>query len=158
MCPRSFTLNRVNPETASVLHIQRGTTHHRNLTAASVTNIITFVKMLALEKGTFRPATGHEGLEVEKRYSSTLSLTSVLQSGGWLTPRPGRFTLGKETRYPFYRKLGGPEGRSERMRKISPPSGFDLRAVESVATFSVYMLNDNHYLPHTYNVPSLILC
>jgi len=22
--------------------------------------------------------------------------------GGWATPRPGRFTPGKETRYPFY--------------------------------------------------------
>jgi len=34
----------------------------------------------------------------EKRYSSTLSLTSALDAGGWSTPRPGRFTPGKETR------------------------------------------------------------
>ena len=36
--------------------------------------------------------TGHEGPEVEQRYSSTLSLTSALHGGGWSTPRPGRFT------------------------------------------------------------------
>ena len=27
------------------------------------------------------------------------------------------------TRYPLYRRLGGPQGRSERVRKISPPTG-----------------------------------
>jgi hypothetical protein len=29
-------------------------------------------------------------------YSSTLSLTSALDGGGWSTPRPGRFTPGKD--------------------------------------------------------------
>ena len=32
---------------------------------------------------------------------------------GWLATRPGCFTPGKETRYPLYRKLCGPRGRSE---------------------------------------------
>jgi hypothetical protein len=31
---------------------------------------------------------------------------------GWLAPRPGRFNPGKETRYPLYRRLCGPQGRS----------------------------------------------
>ena len=61
----------------------------------------------------FHPRTGHEGSEEEQRYSSTLSLTSALVGGGWLTPRRGRF----ETRYPLYRRLGGPQGRSGRVRK-----------------------------------------
>ena len=29
-------------------------------------------------------------------YSSTLSLTSALDGDGWSTPRPGRFTPGKD--------------------------------------------------------------
>ena len=29
-------------------------------------------------------------------YSSTLSLTSALDVGGWSKPRPGRFTPGKD--------------------------------------------------------------
>jgi hypothetical protein len=33
-----------------------------------------------------------EGTEGEQRYSSTLSLTSTLVAGGWLTPHSGRFT------------------------------------------------------------------
>jgi hypothetical protein len=51
-------------------------------------------------------------------YSSTLSLTLALDEFGWSTPRPSRFTPGKETRYPLYRRLGGPNGRSGRVRKI----------------------------------------
>jgi hypothetical protein len=69
-------------------------------------------------KGTVLPRTGHEGPEGEWRYSSTLSLTLVLDEGGCSTPRPSRFTPGKETRYPLYRRLGGPQGRSGRLRNI----------------------------------------
>jgi len=32
----------------------------------------------------------------EEKYNSTPSLTSALDAGGWLTPRPGRFTPGKD--------------------------------------------------------------
>jgi hypothetical protein len=38
------------------------------------------------------------------------------------------------TRYPLYRRLGGPQGRSGRKRKISPPPGFDPRTVQPVAS------------------------
>jgi hypothetical protein len=47
---------------------------------------------------------------------------------------PAALTPGKETRYPLYRRLGGPQGRSERLRKISPPPGFDPRTVLPVAS------------------------
>ena len=45
-------------------------------------------------------------------------------------PRPGRFTPGKKTRYPLCRRLGGRQGRSEGMPKISPLPGFDPRTVQ----------------------------
>jgi hypothetical protein len=66
-------------------------------------------------------------------YSSTLSLTSELDGGGWSTPRPGRYTPGKETRYPLYRRPDGPQGRAVQVRKISPTPGFDPRTVMPVA-------------------------
>jgi hypothetical protein len=47
-------------------------------------------------EGKVRPRTGHEGPEGEKRYSSTFSLTSVLDWRGWSTSRPGCFTPKKE--------------------------------------------------------------
>jgi hypothetical protein len=40
-------------------------------------------------------------------------------------------TPGK-TRYPLYRRLGGPQGRSVGVRKISSPAGFDPRTVQPV--------------------------
>ena len=42
-------------------------------------------------------------------------------------------TMGK-TRYPLYRRLGGPQDRSGRVREISPPPGFDPRTVHPVAS------------------------
>ena len=66
-------------------------------------------------------------------YGSTLSLTLALDGDGWSIPRPGCFTPGKETRYPLYGRLGGPQGRSGRVRKISPPPGLDPRTVQPVA-------------------------
>jgi hypothetical protein len=38
------------------------------------------------------------------------------------------------TRYPMYRRLGRPQGRSGRVLKISPPLGFDPRTVQLVAS------------------------
>jgi hypothetical protein len=64
---------------------------------------ITFVKGICK----VHPRTGHEGQEKEERYSSTPSLTSALEGGGWSTPRPGHSTPGR-TWYPLYRGLGGP--------------------------------------------------
>ena len=46
---------------------------------------------------------------------------------------PAAFSPGK-TRYPLYRRLGGPQGWSGRGQKISPPPGFDPRTVQLVAS------------------------
>jgi hypothetical protein len=54
---------------------------------------------------------------------------------GWgvsVTPQTN-FTPGK-TWYPLYRRLGGPQGQSGQVRKISPPPGFDPRTVQPVAS------------------------
>jgi hypothetical protein len=82
----------------------------------------------------FHLRTGHEGPEGEQRYNSTLSLTSVLDVGGWSTPHPSRFTPGKETLYPLYRRLGGLQGRSGRLRKLSPPTEFDPPTFQPLAS------------------------
>ena len=42
------------------------------------------------------------------RYCPTLSLNSAPHGREWLTSCPGRLNPGKETRYPLYRRLGGP--------------------------------------------------
>jgi len=83
----------------------------------------------------FTPRTDHhEGPEGKQKFSFTRFLTSALDGGGWSTTRPDRFTPEKVTRYPLYRRLGGPQGRGGRVRKISPPLGFDPRTVQPVAS------------------------
>jgi len=39
-----------------------------------------------------------------------------------------------KTRYPLYRRLGGTQGRSGRVWKVSPLPGYDPRAVQPVAS------------------------
>jgi hypothetical protein len=109
-------------------------------------------------KGKVRLTIGHGCPEREYRYSSILSLTSALDGGGWLTPRPGRFTPGKETWYPFYRRLGGPQCRFGRARKISPPPGFDLRTVQPIASRHTDCAVPAHSLSHSPTFFCLVLC
>ena len=49
---------------------------------------ICFIKV----KGKVHPRKGFEGPEGKWMYSSTLSLISAPDGGGWSTPYPGRFT------------------------------------------------------------------
>ena len=51
--------------------------------------------------------------------SSIISLTSVLDGVGGQPHAPAALPPGK-TRYPVYRRLGGPQGRFGLVRKISP--------------------------------------
>jgi len=51
---------------------------------------------------------------------------------GGQRPSPALYP-GKETRYPLRRRLGGPQGRSGRVRKISAPPGNDPQTIQPVA-------------------------
>jgi hypothetical protein len=66
-------------------------------------------------------------------YSSTLSLTSALDGEGGQRHALAGLPPGK-THYPLYRRLGGPHGRSGRVRKISPPPEFDPRIFQPVGS------------------------
>jgi hypothetical protein len=48
--------------------------------------------------------------------------------------QPGHSLPPGKTRYSLYRRLGGPQGRSGQMRKISLAPGFDLRTFQPVAS------------------------
>ena len=55
-----------------------------------------FVKLYNKTALNFTLEWGHESPGGVQRYSSTLSLTSALNGGGWLTPRPGLFAPGND--------------------------------------------------------------
>ena len=61
-------------------------------------------------------------------YSSTLSLTSALFGVRGQVQAPAPLHSAKN-QYKLFRGLDGPQGRSGRVRKISPPQEFDSRAV-----------------------------
>jgi hypothetical protein len=70
-----------------------------------------------------------------QRSSSGIALLFFNFGARWLggqSHTPAALPPGK-TRYPLYRRLGGPQGRSARVRNISPPPGFDPRTVQRVA-------------------------
>ena len=69
-------------------------------------------------------------------YSPTHSLTSALLGVGGQRHAPAALPPEKETPYPLYKELGEPQGRSGRVRKISPPPGFDPRTIQPVATYA----------------------
>ena len=64
---------------------------------------------------------------------------SASRPGRYLLPPPGK------TRYPLYMRLGGPQGRSGQVRKISPPPGFDPRTVQPVASCYTNYANRLYY-------------
>ena len=50
-------------------------------------------------------------------------MTTALEGGEGSESLPGRSLPPGKTRYPFYRRVGGPQDRSGQVRKISPPTG-----------------------------------
>ena len=84
------------------------------------------MKFIAQGKGKFHSKTGHEG-QWESRCIALLF--NLCSRWGWdlnVTPQP------LYSRYPLYRGLGRPLGRSGRMQKISPPRGPAPRTIQSV--------------------------
>jgi hypothetical protein len=65
-------------------------------------------------------------------------LTSALEGVGGQHHATTALPPGK-TRYPLYRRLGGPKGRSGQVRKISPPPGFCFQ-------FTRYLLCQYQYI------------
>ena len=63
-----------------------------------------------------------------------LFLDHGTRKGEGSASRPGLSLPPGKTRYPLYRRLGGSQGRSGQVRKISPPPGFDPRTVQPVAS------------------------
>jgi len=47
-------------------------------------------------------------------------MTAALEGGEWSAARPGRTLSPGKTRYSFYRRLGGPQGRSGRAENLVP--------------------------------------
>ena len=61
-------------------------------------------------------------------------MTMALEGGEGSLSRLNRSLPPGKTRYPLYMRLGGPQGWSGQVQKISSPLGFDPRTVQPVAS------------------------
>jgi len=75
---------------------------------------------------------------------------AALEGGEWSAARHDRILPPGKTRYPFYRRLGGPQGRSGRAENLVPTE-IRSRTVQPVA-HSLYRLS---YRAHIYWVLSI---
>ena len=88
--------------------------------------------------------TAHRG----SRGIALLFLDHRTRRGEGSASRPGGSLPSGKTRYSLYRRLGGPQGRSGQVRKISPPTG--IRSPDLPArSQSLYRLR---YPAHIYNI------
>jgi hypothetical protein len=89
-------------------------------------------------------------------------MTTALEGGERPVSGPGRSLPPGKSRHQLYRRLGGPQGPSGYVRKISPQPGFDSRTVQPVAsrytdyaTRPTQLTQDPHlfdqYQHYTYN-------
>ena len=60
-------------------------------------------------------------------------MTAALEGGEWSAARPGRTLPPEKTRYPFYRRLAEPQGRSGRAENLVP-TGIRSRTVQPVVS------------------------
>jgi len=60
-------------------------------------------------------------------------MTAALEGGEWSAACPGRNLPPGKTRYPFYRRLGGPQCRSGRVENLVP-TGIRSRTVQAVVS------------------------
>jgi len=89
---------------------------HHSYHIPNLWNLCLYYSFLGKGKGKVHPCTGR---------------TAHRGRGVSITPWP-LFTPGK-TWYPLYRRLGGPQGQSGQVRKISSPPGFDPWTVQPIA-------------------------
>ena len=61
------------------------------------------------------------------------SMTAALEGDEWSAARPGRTLPPGKTRYRFYRRLGGPQGRSGGAENLVP-TGIRSRTVQPVVS------------------------
>jgi len=104
--------------------------------------------------GKDHPMADHGRAQRVYKCNSTFSFTLALNGGGWSTPSPARLNPEKDTRYPFYPRLGGLQTRSGLMRKISFPPGFDSlhRPARSESLYGLRSVWSKLYNCHIFKV------
>jgi hypothetical protein len=106
------------------VHTYRSANKEQTYSIVLITHSVCVLTVLCLVHwvGRFHPLYGpRRSLDLETRSEGSASRTGPVKPPG-------------ATRYPLYRRLGGPQGRSGQVRKISLPPVVDPRTVQPVAS------------------------
>ena len=76
-------------------------------------------------------------------------MTAALEGCEWPAARPSRILPPGKTRYPFYRRLGGPQGRPGRAENLVP-TGIQSRTVQPVVSRYTYSATRPVYTTYMY--------
>jgi len=77
-------------------------------------------------------------------------MTTALQGGEWSAARPGYTLPPGKTRYPFYRRLGGPQGRSGRAENLVP-TVIQSRTIQPIVSrYTDWATQPTHTHTHIY--------
>ena len=87
------------------------------------------------------------------------SMTTALEGGEWSAARLGRTLPPGRTRYPFHRRLGGPQGRSGRAENLVP-TGIRSRTVQPIVAIPTELPGPLNLTLHTqkYQVRMYLFC
>ena len=77
--------------------------------------------------------------------------------GEWSAARPGRTLPPGKTRYPFYRRLGGPQGRSARAENLVP-TGIRSRIIQPVVSRYTDWATRPTFVPYAVPLRNYELC
>jgi len=77
-------------------------------------------------------------------------MTATLEGGEWSVARPGHTLTPGKTRYPFYRRLGGPQGRPGSTENLVP-AGIRSRTIQPVVRrYTDWTTRPTHTHTHIY--------
>ena len=84
-------------------------------------------------------------------------MTAALEGVEWSAARPGRILPPEKNRYPFYRRLGWPQGRSVRAENLIP-TGLRSRTVQPVVSRYTDWANRSTIMCYVLLIMYYVLC
>ena len=125
-CLSNFAISLCVPQILSLFFTSRFVSSF--LSVFHNVSALTFSHSLLISRGKVIPLQARCGTEVQL-YSF---MTAALEGCEWSAARPGRTLPLRKTWYPFYRRLGGPQGWSGRAENLLS-TGIRSRTVQPVA-------------------------
>ena len=85
-------------------------------------------------------------------------MTVALEGSEWSAARPGRTLPPAKSRYPLYRRLGVPQGRSGRAENLVPTGIRSQTAQPVVSRYTDWATRPTYMTEYVYKIPDYLMC